>query len=187
MKAYQARKKLLKIEILSNSVSMVHISFDLWTLSSCISLMGVIAHYTDNTFRNRTIMIALKRLHETHSGENMASLLIEIINDFDLKERLRYFLTDNVGSNDTCVHHILISLLPDLTKIQRIQRRLRYFGHILNLACGSYLYGHDPDSFEIKIIVLKSLTREQKELQAWKKRGPIGKLHNIVVFIRRSF
>jgi hypothetical protein len=48
------------------------------------------------------------------------------------------------------------------------------------------LYGHDPDSFEVEVIVLKSLAREQEELKAWKKRGPIGKLHNIVVFIRRS-
>jgi hypothetical protein len=43
---------------------------------------------------------------------------------------------------------------------------LRYFGYILNLACGSYLYGHDPDSFEIEVIILESLTREQEELKA---------------------
>jgi hypothetical protein len=81
--------------------------------------MGVIAHYTDNTFKNRIIIIALKRLHEAHSDENIGSLLIEIINNFDLKERLGYFVTDNASSNDTCVHHILTSLLPDLSKIQR--------------------------------------------------------------------
>jgi hypothetical protein len=81
--------------------------------------MGVIAHYTDNTFKNRTIMIALKRLHETHSGENMGSLLIEIINNFDLKKRLKYFITDNAGSNNTCVDHILTTLFPNLTEIER--------------------------------------------------------------------
>jgi hypothetical protein len=127
--------------------------------------MGVIAHYIDNIFKNRTVIIALKRLHEAHSGENMGSLLIEIINNFDLKERLRYFVTNNISSNDTCVYHILISLFPDLSEIQRTQRRLHYFSHILNLACGSYLYGHDPDFFEIEIIVLKSLAREQEKLK----------------------
>jgi hypothetical protein len=49
----------------------------------------------------------------------MGSLLIEIINDFDLKERLKYFITNNASSNDTCVHHILTSLLPDFSEIQR--------------------------------------------------------------------
>jgi hypothetical protein len=165
MKAYETRKKLLKIEILSNSVSKIYLSFDLWTSPNCILFMGVVAYYADNTFKNRTVMIALKRLHEAHSGENMGSLLIEIINDFDLKERLGYFITNNTSSNDTCVYHILISFFPDLSKIQRTQRRLRYFDHILNLACGFYLYGHDPDSFEIKVIVFESLAREQEELK----------------------
>jgi hypothetical protein len=82
--------------------------------------MSVIAHYINNTFKNCNIIIALKRLHETHSGENMSSLLIEIINDFDLNECLGYFVTDNAGSNDTCVHHILTSFFPDLSEIQRI-------------------------------------------------------------------
>jgi hypothetical protein len=81
--------------------------------------MGVVAHYANNIFKNRIIMIALKRLHEIYFGENIGSLLIEIINNFDLKERLGYFITDNVSSNDTCVYHILISFLPDLSEIQR--------------------------------------------------------------------
>jgi hypothetical protein len=120
MEAYETRKKLLKVEIFSNSVSKIYLSFDLWTLPNCISLIGVVAHYADNIFKNRTIMIALKRLHEAHFGENMGSLLIEIINDFDFKERLRYFVTNNINSNDTCVYHILISFFPDLSEIQRI-------------------------------------------------------------------
>jgi hypothetical protein len=117
MKVYESRKKLLKVEILSNSVSKIYISFDLWISPNYILFMGVVVYYTNNTFKNRTVMIALKRLHEIHSGENIGSLLIEIINDFDLKERLGYFVTDNVSSNDTCVYHILISFFPDLSKI----------------------------------------------------------------------
>jgi hAT family C-terminal dimerisation region len=186
MDAYEARKSQLKREIHQNAVSMIHLSFDLWTSPNCIPLMGVVAHYTDKSYRNRTTMIALKRLRESHSGENQGSLLIEIIKDFDLKERLGYFITDNAGSNDTAVEFLLTTLLPTLTETKRTQRRLRCFGHILNLACGAYLYGHDPESFEVEVIVLEALAREQEELKAWRKHGPIGKLHNIVVFIRRS-
>lgn len=148
--------------------------------------MGVVAHYTDKSFKNRTTMITLKRLHESHSGENMGILLIEIIKDYGLEERLGYFITDNAGSNDTCVEYILSTLFPNLSETERKQRRLRCFGHILNLACYSYLYGHDPELFEVEIILLDALAHENKELRAWRKQGPIGKLHNIVVFIRRS-
>ena len=79
----------------------------------------MIAYYIDNTFKNRIIIITLKRLYEAYSGENMGFLLIEIIKDFDFNERLGYFVIDNTGLNDTYVYHILTSLLPDLSEIQR--------------------------------------------------------------------
>jgi hypothetical protein len=110
-------------------------------------------------------MIALKRLRESHSGENQGSLLIEIIKDFNFKERLRYFITDNARSNNTAVEYLLTTLFLTLTETKRTQRRLRYFGHILNLAYGAYLYGHDPESFEMKVIVLEALAREQEKLK----------------------
>ena len=148
--------------------------------------MGVVAHYTDKSYRNRITMIALKRLRESYSGENQSSLLIEIIKDFDFKERLGYFITDNAESNNTAVEYFLTTFFPTLTETKRTQRRLRCFGHILNLACGEYLYGHDLKSFEMEVIVLETLAREQEKFKAWRRHGPIGKLHNIVVFIRRS-
>jgi hypothetical protein len=116
----------------------------------------------------------------------MGSLLIEIIKDYDLQEHLGYFITDNASSNDTCVEYILSTFLPNLSETERKQRRLRCFGHILNLACHSYLYGRDPESFEMEVVLLDALDRENEKLKAWRKQGPIGKLHNIVVFIRRS-
>jgi hypothetical protein len=79
--------------------------------------MGVVAYYVNNTFKNRTVMIALKRLYEAHSGKNMGFLLIEIINNFDFKERLEYFVIDNISSNDTCVYYIFTSLFLDLSEI----------------------------------------------------------------------
>jgi hypothetical protein len=105
------------VEILFNNVSKIYLSFDLWILFNYILFMGVVAYYADNTFKNRTIMIALKRLHEIYSGENMDFLLIEIINNFDLKERLGYFIIDNISSNDTCVYYIFKSFFSDLSKI----------------------------------------------------------------------
>jgi len=32
----------------------------------------------------------------------------------------------------------------------------------------------------------RALDRLEAELEAWRKKGPIGKLHNVVVFIRRT-
>lgn len=61
-----------------------------------------------------------------------------------------------------------------------MNRRLRCAGHILNLVAREILFGKDPDALQGKIQQAKE---ELKELELWRKKGPIGKLHNIVMYI----
>ncbi|KAM5527288.1 transposase-like protein [Fusarium oxysporum f. sp. phaseoli] len=60
------------------------------------------------------------------------------------------------------------------------------FGHILNLAARAFLWGEDPDSFEREAFTEAAFQVEERELRLWRKRGAVGKLHNIVRFVRAS-
>jgi hypothetical protein len=186
METFKLEKIKLKKEIHEQSISIFHISFDLWTAPNTIPLIAVVIHYTDSSFRNCTKFIAFRRLHGSHSGKNMATLLVQILKEFEIEERLGYFITDNATSNDLCIDFTLEDLLPDLTSAERKYRRLRYYGHVLNLACMTYFYGHDAESFEIEHMVNNILQREVEDLKLWRKLGPLGKLHNITVWIRRN-
>ncbi|KAL9566121.1 hypothetical protein ACKAV7_009739 [Fusarium commune] len=64
--------------------------------------------------------------------------------------------------------------------------RTRCFGHILNLAARAFLWGEDPDSFEREAFTEAAFQVEERELWLWRKRGAVGKLHNIVRFVRAS-
>ncbi len=70
-------------------------------------------------------MITLRRLRENHFGENMTTLLTEIIRKYDFENRLEYFVTDNTKSNDVYIDYILQKLLPYLTSTERSNRRSR--------------------------------------------------------------
>jgi hypothetical protein len=183
---YELQKANLKTQLRKNSLSMIHISFDLWTSSNSKALMAVVAHYTDRQYKIQTQLLALRRLHGHHRGENQAELLIQIIKEYEITDRLGYFVTDNANNNDTTINIVLHTLLPALSIAERQQRRLRCWGHILNLAARAFLFGQNAEDFDEQILIHRTLAREQAELQEWRKRGPIGKLHNIVVFIRRS-
>jgi hypothetical protein len=63
-------------------------------------------------------------------------------------------------------------------------RRGRCFGHTLNLSAKSILFGHKADAFERQLSGQAPLSEAEHLL--WQKRGPVGKLHNVVVFIHRS-
>lgn len=183
---YTREKAKLKDELHQEAISMIHISFDLWTSTNSLALMAVVAHYIDSNYKVRTRLIALRRLYGHHGGDNQAELLLEIIHEYEIVNEIGYFVTDNAKNNDTAIDIVLKRLLPRLTDKQRKQRRLRCWGHIMNLAAKAFLFGENSEDFDVEIIVNRTLKRERAELQVWRRCGPIGKLHNVVVFIRRS-
>ena len=73
--------------------------------------------------------------------------------------------------------------LPCQILIIVLYRRLRCAGHILNLIAREILFGNDPDALQIDVEQAKD---ELKDLEIWRKKGPIGKLHNIVKYISWS-
>ncbi|KAM6513179.1 hypothetical protein FALCPG4_18921 [Fusarium falciforme] len=73
-----------------------------------------------------------------------------------------------------------------MTRADTEARRMRCFGHILNLVAQAFLYGDDAASFELQSEAYGMLERVEEDLEHWRAKGPVGKLHNIVRFIRAS-
>jgi hypothetical protein len=149
-----------------------------------MAMIAIIAHYVSSTGEAKDCLLGLRRVLGTHSGENIARLVTAVIEeDYQLTDRIGYFMLDNITSNDICVREILAKLRPNL---DYKNRRLRCFGHIINLAVKAFLFGKDPEAFEIEADIYSKLEREEKELEVWRKLGPIGKLHNVVTYIRKT-
>jgi hAT family C-terminal dimerisation region len=64
--------------------------------------------------------------------------------------------------------------------------RLRCNGHIINLAAQSFLFPTDPESLALENNTGLLTTPTELEMKQWREKGPLGKLHNIVVHIQRS-
>ncbi|KAJ3454761.1 hypothetical protein MRS44_013361 [Fusarium solani] len=73
-----------------------------------------------------------------------------------------------------------------MTRADTEARRMRCFGHILNLVAQAFLYGDDAAPFELQSEVYGMLERVEEDLEHRRAKGPVGKLHNIVRFIRAS-
>ncbi|KAH7471726.1 hypothetical protein FOMA001_g13458 [Fusarium oxysporum f. sp. matthiolae] len=63
---------------------------------------------------------------------------------------------------------------------------MRCFGHILNHVAQAFLHGDDAASFQLQSETYDMLERVEEDLEHWRAKGPVGKLHNIVKFIRAS-
>jgi hypothetical protein len=107
-----------------------------------------------------------------------------VIREYRIADRIDYFQADNADNNDTCIRAILNAISPNLNAVHR---RMRCYGHVINLAARAFLFGDDPDAFELEIEnaeKLKLEIRHERELLAlWRKRGAVGKLYNLILWI----
>ena len=64
-------------------------------------MLSIICHFINQAFKACTILLSLKALHSLYSKENMATLLVQIIKDYNLQMRLGFCVLDNVRDNNT--------------------------------------------------------------------------------------
>ncbi|EGU78561.1 hypothetical protein FOXB_10928, partial [Fusarium oxysporum f. sp. conglutinans Fo5176] len=99
---------------------------------------------------------------------------------------LSFDLWTSPNSNDVCLRNLYTTLDASITRADTEARRMRCFGYILNLVAQAFLYGDDAASFELQSEAYDMLERVEEDLEHWRAKGPVGKLHNIVKFIRAS-
>jgi hypothetical protein len=191
---YAFAKEVVKIK-LKQALSKTHISFDIWTAPGCIyAFLGVVAHCVfsgEEGPRNQSILIALRRIEERHSGSNIAAILYDVLTEYNIVPRLGVFMADNAEANDVAIKITLSTLIPGFKDRDLPAYRARCIGHIINLACQAFLFGEDIEAFEFEIKGVDESTdfdsdKMRRAQRAWRKKGPLGKLHNIVLFVRSS-
>jgi hypothetical protein len=182
------RSKLLVKQLLANTLSRIHISFDLWSSSNGFAILGVMAHFVNSACQIQHVLVGLERMEYSHTGEDIAEKLIPLLQTWEVADRLGVFISDNADVNDVAIRVTLRELRPDIQDYR--SRRSRCLGHIINLVAQAFIFGDDLEAFEAIITaVTESVSMDSKVMKdaqlAWRRKGPIGKLHNLIVFIRR--
>ncbi len=160
---------------LQSSLSVIHFAADIWTSPNRYLFLGVCAHFIDReTSQLKRILIGFRPIL-THRGDEQATELFQVFQDFGILQKIGYFIGDNHTSNDTLCRSLESKFEgPWDAK----QHRLRCNGHVINLAVQAFLFEKNED---------RSGSEETADRQAeWRQRGVLGKLHNIAVHIRGS-
>jgi hypothetical protein len=171
---------------LQRVVSNIHLSFDGWTSPNNYSILSVFAHFIDSGGVRRTRLLAFRRTYSAKSAENEAAALLKVIKEYNIEQRLGYFMCDNISTNDAPIDLILLELYPHWTTKQRKSRRLRCLSYVANICARALLLGAGASK---ALATLKAKIEKgavDAEMTFWSKRGPVGMLHNMVRFIRAS-
>lgn len=94
-------------------------------------------------------------------------------------------MSDNATTNDACVEALISRCCPELTtKEARERRRLRCFGHVVNLCAEAFTRGDVANDKALKA-AQKSLDAPAEE-KAWRGKGALGKMRNNIRWFRNS-
>lgn len=182
----EARQKI--IDYFKSHADKVHFSHDLWTSPNYHSVLGIVAHWC-HLYRPITLLLALKEVKGSHTGENLSHHFYAAMKEFSLLSKIGYFMMDNASNNNTFMTH-LTNLLQYSSEVEKDidlnTYRLRCFGHIINLVVRQLLFGEDYEMFEVEVLVTELQKKEEEELELWRKKGCIGKLHNLVMYVKGS-
>ena len=181
---HRAQQSLTRL--FRQSRSKVHFTFDMWTSPNYKAFLRVVAHWLNFDYKLQSTVLGMRRFYGRHTGENLASCFLEIVEPYSIIDKIGYFTLDNASNNDTALQYIAEHLKEQDIPFDPIQRRLRSFGHVINLVVKSFLWGSDAEVFEAQISTFQDLEQEVAELEAWRRKGPLGKLHNIIIWISRS-
>lgn len=190
MLAFANAKKQVK-SLLQRSLTRIHITVDIWTSKyNSYSFLGICAHFVtedSGEWKLKNVILSLKRLRKKHTGEFQASIVLSGLQEYDIVENIGVIVADNAPDNDTLVKHLWAEIDP-LAKLEG--KRGRCMAHIINLVAKSYLYKNDVEAFTAEADRLGDNQFDPENFKKahalWQKKGPIGKLHNLVVFIKSS-
>jgi hypothetical protein len=140
-----------------------------------LALLGLVAYFIDSAGHSKSILLALPRQKGRHTGSNIANTVAEIISHYGLEKNVAYFVSDDARNNSKA-----LGFLETEFNFDPQRRWLRCVDHTFNLCGHAVLFGKDFDAFEREV---QDFQLEELQLVEWRRKGSIGKLHNVLVYL----
>jgi len=132
-------------------------------------------------YKIETILLRLCYLKGPHSRENIAETIVAVIKTYEISSKIGYFVLNNAGLNNIYISAIIKWLNIKDTKEHRCLCCLSY---VLNLSVKAIFFSENPKVFEKDIITAAILRDKKAALRHWRSKGALGKLHNVINYIR---
>lgn len=103
MDCFSQNKVPIQHHLKPNSIPSIYLTFDLWTSTNYLALVGIIAFWIDTFDCIQHALLGLPRLLGAHTGDNQGQRLWEVITKYGFQHLISYFCLDNASNNLTAL------------------------------------------------------------------------------------
>ncbi|KAJ9480587.1 hypothetical protein PENNAL_c0164G05839 [Penicillium nalgiovense] len=196
---FRKNRNRVKQELARSSRTLA-LSLDVWTSENQIAIMGIIGHWISPEFEKREELLEFTDICGPHSGENLAEIVMKMLEELDVAPKLLTITGDNAANNGTLcdsLHAELLKKYDDKNDQFRIRPLMRFRGrqsfipclaHVINLICRDVLASLRAGSAREAKIILDEMTTESSPTftSAHSTKGAIMKIRLLILWIARS-
>lgn len=112
------------------------ITLDIWTSPNGLSILAITAHWVDDDYVLREIVLDSVEIIGNHSGKNIAKSVLKCLKEFEIDSKVFTITADNAANNRTMAKE----LAKNLKQFDHSIHLLGCMGHVINLAAKRGLY-----------------------------------------------
>ncbi|KAM3446825.1 hypothetical protein NHJ6243_010206 [Beauveria neobassiana] len=187
--AHASHEQAIKRRLMS-ARSLIHISMDVWSSPQRKSFIAIHAQWVDETYLPRKALLGLPNLRRSHAGAAMAPHLMGVIQKFDLAHGLAISRATTIpkmtpasaNSPRSYCGNMAFLFASSKTGLEAAMEEAQDEANDTTIADAlqDHIRAGSPQQGS------RSQPKGRSDAAGWRNVGPLGKLHNIAVFIRNS-
>jgi hypothetical protein len=115
------------------------LALDCWTSPFRQAFMAVTGYFLDQDWEYREILLGFEPLHGTHSGVNLGVVLLDLLQQHQITDRVLTVTTDNASNNNTMVASIQESIQSLELNNSSTLIRVPCIAHVIQLSLNDLL------------------------------------------------
>src|SRR3954463_5484565 len=150
---FSQRRTNLKSEI-NNIISKISLTTDIWTSSyNHTAFLGITMHYINNNWKVKKCLLDFIPIEGSHIGSLILTKLIELLQEFNISNRVISLTTDNGSNMLVCGRELANELEAGFFGLSFSHNRCA--AHIINLAVKAELKHLDTSIVKLRKFVIK--------------------------------
>jgi hypothetical protein len=165
-----------------SELSIIHFTLDLWASTKGLAMMGIISNYVSEDGNLHHDVLAFREREGLHTGENQYELLRSVFEENSITSNIGFFHIESATNNDTLMDHKEDYMMTLEIALRAHEWRLHCPEHVINLLVKAFLFGNSKTALHDS----ENVSDTEQQIAWWIIAGPLGRAHNIGVYIRRN-
>lgn len=116
------------------SSTKISIALDCWTSPFRQAFMAITGYFIDDEWNYREILLGFEPLHGSHSSANLSAILFDLLQQYDIIDRVLSITTDNASNNLTLIESMHDSIQSSQIGVTTTMIRVPCIAHVIQLS-----------------------------------------------------